>query len=124
VATGSDYSYFGHPEWAALAPGPRSLEDARRIRSRLLTSFERAEMSRDASEQQILMTTVVVGGGPTGVEMAGAVAELARHALARDFRSIDPRRARIVLIEAGSRILSAFPQSLSTMHRAHSSALA
>jgi NADH:ubiquinone reductase (H+-translocating) len=113
VATGSDYSYFGHPEWAALAPGPRSLEDARRIRSRLLTSFERAEMSRDASEQQILMTTVVVGGGPTGVEMAGAVAELARHALARDFRNIDPRRARIVLIEAGSRILSAFPQSLS-----------
>ena len=117
LATGSDYSYFGHPEWAALAPGPRSLEDARRIRSRLLISFERAEMSRDPAEQELLMTTAIVGGGPTGVEMAGAVAELARHALARDFRRIDPRRARIVLIEAGPRILSAFPQSLSDYAR-------
>jgi len=117
LATGSDYSYFGHPEWAALAPGPRSLEDARRIRSRLLISFERAEMARDPAEQQLLMTTAIVGGGPTGVEMAGAVAELARYALARDFRRIDPRRARIVLIEAGPRILSAFPLSLSDYAR-------
>jgi NADH dehydrogenase len=113
LATGSDYSYFGHPEWAAQAPGPRSLEDARRVRSKLLMSFERAEMSSDPSARENLMTTAIVGGGPTGVEMAGAVAELARHALARDFRRIDSRRARIVLIEAGARVLSGFPQSLS-----------
>ena len=113
VATGSDYSYFGHPEWAEFAPGPRSLEDARRIRARLLTSFERAEASRDPAAQEALMTTVIVGGGPTGVEMAGAVAELAGHALARDFRNIDPRRAKIILIEAGPRILSSFPEKLS-----------
>jgi NADH dehydrogenase len=113
VATGSDYSYFGHPEWAEFAPGPRSLEDARRIRARLLTAFERAEALRDPAEQDSLMTTVIVGGGPTGVEMAGAVAELVRHALARDFRNIDPRRAKIILIEAGPRILSTFPEKLS-----------
>ena len=113
LATGSDYSYFGHPEWAQYAPGPRTLEDARRIRARLLTAFERAEGASDPHVQERLMTTVIVGGGPTGVEMAGAVAELARYALARDFRAIDPRRARIVLIEAGPRLLSGFPQSLS-----------
>jgi NADH dehydrogenase len=113
VATGSDYSYFGHPEWAEFAPGPRSLEDARRIRARLLTAFERAEASSDPAKQDALMTVVIVGGGPTGVEMAGAVAELTRHALARDFRSIDPRRAKIVLIEAGPRILTSFPEKLS-----------
>jgi len=113
VATGSEYSYFGHPEWAEFAPGPRSLEDARRIRARLLTAFERAEASRDPAQQDALMTTVIVGGGPTGVEMAGAVAELARHALARDFRTIDPRRAKIILVEAGPRILSGFPEKLS-----------
>ncbi|MBX9777445.1 MAG: NAD(P)/FAD-dependent oxidoreductase [Xanthobacteraceae bacterium] len=113
VATGSEYSYFGHPEWAEFAPGPRSLEDARRIRAQLLTSFERAEVSPDAARQDALMTTVIVGGGPTGVEMAGSVAELARHALARDFRNIDPRRAKIILIEAGPRILAGFPEPLS-----------
>jgi NADH dehydrogenase len=113
IATGSDYSYFGHPEWAEFAPGPHSLEDARRIRARLLMAFERAEALSDPAKQDALMTTVLVGGGPTGVEMAGAVAELARHALARDFRNIDPRRAKIVLIEAGPRILSAFPEKLS-----------
>jgi NADH dehydrogenase len=113
VATGSDYSYFGHPEWAEFAPGPRTLEDARHIRARLLTAFERAEASPDPKIQDTLMTTVIVGGGPTGVEMAGSVAELARHALARDFRTIDPRRAKIVLVEAGPRILSGFPQKLS-----------
>jgi NADH:ubiquinone reductase (H+-translocating) len=113
IATGSDYSYFGHPEWAEFAPGPHSLEDARRIRARLLMAFERAEALSDLAKQDALMTTVLVGGGPTGVEMAGAVAELARHALARDFRNIDPRRAKIVLIEAGPRILSAFPEKLS-----------
>jgi NADH:quinone reductase (non-electrogenic) len=113
VATGSDYSYFGHPEWAEFAPGPRSLEDARKIRARLLTAFERAEASPNAARQDALMTTVIVGGGPTGVEMAGSVAELARYALARDFRTIDPRRAKIILIEAGPRILSGFPEKLS-----------
>jgi len=113
VATGSDYSYFGHPEWREFAPGPRSLEDARRIRAKLLTAFERAEAAPDAARQDALMTTVIVGGGPTGVEMAGSVAELARHALARDFRTIDPRRAKIILIEAGPRILSGFPEKLS-----------
>ena len=113
LATGSDYSYFGHPEWAQYAPGPRTLEDARRIRARLLMAFERAEGASDPLVQDRLMTTVIVGGGPTGVEMAGSVAELARYALARDFRAIDPRRARIVLIEAGPRLLSGFPQTLS-----------
>ena len=118
VATGSDYSYFGHPEWAEFAPGPRSLEDARRIRARLLTAFERAEASRDPVTQAALMTTAIVGGGPTGVEMAGAVAELASHALASDFRNIDPRRAKIILIEAGPRILSTFPEKLSDYAKA------
>jgi NADH:ubiquinone reductase (H+-translocating) len=118
VATGSDYSYFGHPEWAKFAPGPRTLEDARRIRARLLTSFERAEAARDSAQQDALMTTVIVGGGPTGVEMAGAVAELARHALVRDFRAIDPRRAKIILVEAGPRILSGFPEKLSVYAQA------
>ena len=113
VATGSDYSYFGHPEWARDAPGPRTLEDARRIRARLLTAFERAESTREGAERDVLMTTVIVGGGPTGVEMAGAVAELTRHALARDFHHIDPARAPIILVEAGARVLSTFPPALS-----------
>jgi NADH dehydrogenase len=113
IATGSEYSYFAHPEWARFAPGPRTLPDARQIRARLLTAFERAEISSDPAEQDALMTIVIIGGGPTGVEMAGSVAELTRHALARDFRRIDPRRARIILIEAGPRILPAFPVSLS-----------
>jgi NADH:ubiquinone reductase (H+-translocating) len=117
VATGSRYSYFGHADWMAYAKGPRSLEDARFIRTRLLTAFERADSSTDAAERDRLMTIVVVGGGPTGVEMAGAVAELARHALARDFRHIDPRQARILLVEAGSRLLSGFPQALADYAR-------
>jgi NADH:quinone reductase (non-electrogenic) len=114
IATGSEYSYFGHPNWARLALGPRTLEEARTIRTQLLSAFERAEMAETRAEQDVLMTTVVVGGGPTGVEMAGSVAELARHALARDFRRIDPRRARILLVEAGPRLLPAFPEALST----------
>jgi NADH dehydrogenase len=112
VATGSRYSYFGHAEWAANAKGPRSLEDARFIRTKLLTAFERADATADAAERDRLMTMIVVGGGPTGVEMAGAVAELARHSLARDFRRIDPRQARILLVEASPRLLASFPQSL------------
>jgi len=112
IATGSSYSYFGHDEWAKIAPGPKTVDDALAIRSRLLTSFELAEIATDPEEQAALLTTVVVGGGPTGVEMAGAIAELARYSLARDFRHIDPRKARILLVEAGPRILSAFPESL------------
>src|SRR4029079_3311369 len=111
-APGSRYSYFGHSDWEINAKGPRSLEDARFIRTRLLTAFEQADSTTDEVEREKLMTIIVVGGGPTGVEMAGAVAELARHALARDFRHIDPRQARILLIEAGSRLLSGFPQPL------------
>jgi NADH:ubiquinone reductase (H+-translocating) len=112
IATGSVYSYFGHPQWTAVAKGPRSLQDARAIRTQLLTAFEHADSTADPEERDRLMTVIVVGGGPTGVEMAGSVAELARHALARDFRHIDPRRARILLIEAGPRLLANFPQSL------------
>ncbi|HTL65849.1 MAG TPA: NAD(P)/FAD-dependent oxidoreductase [Pseudolabrys sp.] len=112
VATGSIYSYFGHPRWMAFARGPRSLEDARAIRTELLTAFERADNAADPAERDRLMTVIVVGGGPTGVEMAGSVAELARYALARDFRHIDPRQARILLIEAAPRLLASFPQSL------------
>jgi NADH dehydrogenase len=118
LATGSQYSYFGHPEWARLALGPRTLEEARTIRGQLLSAFERAEMAESRAVQDVLMTTVVVGGGPTGVEMAGSVAELARHALARDFRRIDPRRARILLVEAGPRLLPAFPETLAAYARA------
>jgi NADH dehydrogenase len=112
IATGSSYSYFGHDEWARLAPGPKTVDDALAIRARLLTAFELAEMSADPEEQAALLTTVIVGGGPTGVEMAGAIGELARYSLARDFRHIDPRKARILLVEAGPRILPAFPASL------------
>src|SRR4051812_29379658 len=91
LASGSYYSYFAHPEWSAVAPGPRTLQAAREIRARLLTAFERAETSHDPAEQDALMTVVLVGGGPTGVEMAGSVAELTTHALVRDFHRIDPR---------------------------------
>lgn len=118
IATGSHYSYFGHPEWARVAPGPRTLEQARRIRSSLLHAFERAEATSSASERDALMTIVIVGGGPTGVEMAGAVAELARYSLARDFHRIDPRQARILLVEAGPRVLAAFPPALADYARA------
>ena len=113
LATGSSYTYFGHEDWAKAAPGPRTIEDARLIRARLLLAFERAEACSDPEEQAALLTTVVVGGGPTGVEMAGSVAELARYSLRRDFRHIDPTRARVILVEAGPRILSAFPEDLS-----------
>lgn len=113
LATGSQYSYFGHEDWAAVAPGLKGLNDARLIRSRLLEAFEKAELSSDPAEKSALMTTAIVGGGPTGVEMAGSVAELARYAVARDFRRIDPRSARVVLLEAGPRVLPAFPASLS-----------
>ena len=117
VATGSTYNYFGHGEWARVAPGPKNLEDARTIRARLLLAFEKAEISTDPAEQAALLTTVIVGGGPTGVEMAGAVAELTRHALKRDFRHIDTSRARILLVESGPRVLGTFPPELADYAR-------
>ncbi|GAA0600779.1 NAD(P)/FAD-dependent oxidoreductase [Caenispirillum bisanense] len=113
VATGSIYSYFGHEaEWQRHAPGLKTIENAREIRARLLYAFESAEAITDPEERRRLMTTVVVGGGPTGVEMAGAVAELCRYTLSRDFRHIDPRQARVLLIEAAPRILGPFPEDL------------
>jgi NADH dehydrogenase len=113
LALGGCTSYFGHPEWEAFAPGLKSLDDALRIRSRVLLAFERAEDASDPSERDKLMTFAVIGGGPTGVELAGAFAELARTVLPRDFRRIDPSKARIILIEAGPRILSHLPPDLS-----------
>ncbi|MBL8697772.1 MAG: NAD(P)/FAD-dependent oxidoreductase [Alphaproteobacteria bacterium] len=113
VATGARHAYFGNDQWERHAPGLKKIEDATAIRRRLLLAFERAETCGDAARRRALLTFVVIGGGPTGVEMAGAIAELARKALARDFRTIDPRDARIVLIEAGPRLLAAFPAALS-----------
>ncbi|KAB0265601.1 NAD(P)/FAD-dependent oxidoreductase [Microvirga brassicacearum] len=112
LATGATHSYFGHPEWERFAPGLKTLEDARRIRTQVLMAFERAEMEADPTERERLMTIAVIGGGPTGVEMAGAVAELARLALVKDFRHINPAEARVVLLEAAPRILLAFPEDL------------
>jgi NADH dehydrogenase len=112
VATGATHAYFGHDAWAAHAPGLKRIEDATAIRRRILTAFERAELSPDPAERQALTTFVVVGGGPTGVEMAGAIAEVSRHALPPDFRNVDPARARILLVEAGPRILPTFPERL------------
>jgi NADH:quinone reductase (non-electrogenic) len=113
LATGAWHSYFGHDEWEALAPGLKSLEDAEEIRRRVLISFERAERERDPVRRHALLTFVVVGGGPTGVEVAGALAEIRRYALRRDFRHIDPREATVMLLEGGQRILPSYPQPLS-----------
>ena len=113
IATGASHSYFGHDEWSKYAPGLKRIEDATRIRRSILIAFERAEIVQDPDEQKRLLTFVIVGGGATGVEMAGAIAEVARQTLAADFRRIDPRSARIVLIEAGPRLLPTFPSSLS-----------
>ena len=113
IATGARHAYFGHDEWESAAPGLKKIEDATEIRRRILIAFERAETETDETERRRLLTFVIVGGGATGVEMAGAIAELAKRALAADFRSIDPRDARIVLVEAGPRLLPAFDASLS-----------
>jgi NADH:ubiquinone reductase (H+-translocating) len=118
IATGATHAYFGHDEWAAFAPGLKRIEDATRIRRSILIAFERAELITDADERRRLLTFVIVGGGATGVEMAGAIAEVARQTLAADFRRIDPRSARIVLIEAGPRLLPAFPPEQSDFVRA------
>lgn len=114
-AVGGGTSYFGHPEWENHAPGLKTLDDALRIRRRVLCAYEQAETELDAERKAELMTTVVVGGGPTGVELAGAFAELSRTVLKKDFDHIDPTTARIVLIESGERVLKAFPPELSAL---------
>jgi NADH dehydrogenase len=113
LATGSRHSYFGHDEWERLAPGLKSLEDAVEIRRRILMAFEYAEKITDEGAKRAALTFVIVGGGPTGVEMAGAIAEIARYTLEKDFRHIDPASARVILIESDRRLLSAFPEDLS-----------
>ena len=113
VASGATHAYFGHDEWAPDAPGLKTLPDALGIRNRILSAFEAAEASQDPAERKALLTFAIVGGGPTGVELAGTLAEIARHTLRGQFRNIDPRRARVLLLEAGPRVLSSFPQVLS-----------
>jgi len=114
VAGGSSYSYFGHDEWRPLAPEVKSLESALEVRRRILTAFEAAEVDRDGDRLAAWLTFVVVGAGPTGVELAGQIAEIARDTLRRDFRTIDPRSARILLVEMAERVLPGFPPRLST----------
>ena len=113
IATGAQHAYFGHDDWAGCAPGLKTIDDATYLRRRILLAFEKAETESDVAERRRLLNFVIVGGGPTGVEMAGAVAELAKRALASDFRAIDPRQARIILAEASPRLLTAFNPSLS-----------
>jgi NADH dehydrogenase len=113
VATGARHAYFGHDEWEPFAPGLKTIDDATALRRRILLAFERAETEPDPAARRRLLTFAIVGGGPTGVELAGALAELARRALARDFRHIDPRQTRVVLVEAGPRVLSSFPEAMS-----------
>jgi NADH:ubiquinone reductase (H+-translocating) len=113
LATGAQHAYFGHDDWAPYAPGLKTIDDATYLRRRILLAFERAETEPDPAERQRLLTFVIVGGGPTGVEMAGAIAELANRALASDFHNIDPRSTRVVLVEAGPRLLAPFDPSLS-----------
>ena len=113
LASGAQHSYFGRDEWAAFAPGLKSLEDGTAIRRRLLLAFEEAENATDPETQRAWLTVVIVGGGPTGVELAGAIAELALHGLSQEFRNIDPAAARIILVQSGPRLLPAFPEALS-----------
>jgi len=113
VATGATHSYFGHPEWARDAPGLKTIEDALEIRRRVLLAFEAAERETDRDAQQAWLTFVIVGAGPTGVELAGALSEIARHTMLRDFRTINPSSARVVLIEGKDRVLPTYPPDLS-----------
>ncbi len=117
IATGATHGYFGHENWAKFAPGLKSIADATFIRQRILTAFEQAEMEADLEKRNSLLQFVLVGGGPTGVEMAGAIAELSHRALEADFRKIDPCSARVTLVEAGPRLLAAFPEDLSDKAR-------
>jgi len=113
LAAGGEHSYLGHDDWQPWAPGLKTLEDALEIRRRILLAFERAEREADEARRMALLTFVIVGGGPTGVELAGAIAEIARHVMVQDFRAIDPREARIILVEGGARVLPQYPESLS-----------
>ncbi|KAB2767202.1 NAD(P)/FAD-dependent oxidoreductase [Ochrobactrum sp. WV_118_8] len=113
LATGARHAYFGNDQWEALAPGLKALEDATTIRRRLLLAFERAERESDEAKRQALLTFAIVGGGPTGVELAGIIAELAKQTIWPEFRNIDTRQTRVMLLEAGPRILAAFPEDLS-----------
>jgi NADH dehydrogenase len=117
VATGATHAYFGHDDWREFAPGLKTLEDALEIRRRVLTAFEDAERQTDPAVQRKLLTFVVVGGGPTGVELAGSLAEISRHALGHDFRAIAPETARIILIEGGPAVLAAYPEPLPAFAR-------
>src|ERR1700677_792156 len=117
LAPGSTPSYFGHDDWAPFAPGLKHIADATEIRRRFLLAFERAEVVEDEAARARLLTFVIIGGGATGVEMAGAIAEVARRTLQHDFRRIDPRKSRIILIEAGPRLLPTFPEALSDYAR-------
>ena len=112
LATGARHAYFGHDDWEPWAPGLKSLEDALEIRRRILLAFEKAERETDEGKRKALLTFVVVGAGPTGVELAGAISEIARHVMVRDFRAIDPREACVILVEGGPRILPSFPEGL------------
>ena len=113
LATGARHGYFGHDEWEAAAPGLKTIEDATAIRGRILLAFEQAEREADPAQLAALLTFVIVGGGPTGVELAGTIADLARDTLPRDFRAIDTRNARVLLVEAGPKVLNGYPDSLS-----------
>ncbi len=113
LATGARHAYFGHDEWEPFAPGLKTLEDATTLRRRILVAFERAERETDPQKRDALLTFVIIGAGPTGVEMAGTIADLAKDTLPKDFRHIDTRKARVVLIEAGNRVLAGFPDDLS-----------
>ena len=117
LAPGATHAYFGHDDWREHAPGLKTLEDALEMRRRVLLAFEQAEREPDKSVQRRLLTFVVVGGGPTGVELAGALAEISRHALAHDFRDIDPESARVILVEGGPAVLPAYPADLSAFAR-------
>ena len=113
LATGARHAYFGHDEWEPFAPGLKTLEDATTLRRRILVAFERAERETDPARRAALLTFVIIGAGPTGVEMAGTIADLAKDTLPPDFRNIDTRKARVVLVEAGPRVLAGFPEDLS-----------
>src|SRR5213595_1277969 len=117
LATGARHSYFGHDAWEKLAPGLKSLEDAIELRRRILLAFEYAEKITDEAARRAALNFVIIGGGPTGVEMAGAIAEISRHTLAKDFRHIDPSQARVILIEGEPRLLAAYPEDLSASAR-------